>query len=99
MLLCLVVALAGLALAMAVARQHQLNAAADLASVAAASQLQHGENACAVARRTVLENHAKIQSCEVRGEDVVVSVSDVLHLPFDLRARLVAEARAGPAYE
>lgn len=98
-LMCLVVALAGSGLTFAVARQHQLSAAADLASLSAAKRLQQGGDACATARRTVRENDARIQSCQVRGQDVVVSVTDVLHLPFDLQARLVAEARAGPAYE
>lgn len=93
----LVVLWAGSVLALGIARQHQLDAAADLASLAGASRLQHGGDACAAARRVARANHvANAVSCTTDGADVVVTVHDVLSLPFDLRARLESTARAGP---
>ena len=70
--------------------------AADLAALAAATAIQHGDDACAAASRFARLNDATLARCRVADEVVDVAV--------EVRARVVgrtvvlgADARAGPA--
>lgn len=96
MLALMQVALLGLVVGAAVARQHRLDAAADLASLAAAAALRAGGTPCAAGSRTAGANHARLVRCRVDGRDVVVMVVDRLVLPFGIRLRISSTARAGP---
>jgi secretion/DNA translocation related TadE-like protein len=70
--------------------------AADLAALAGADALQVDGDACAAAARITDRNGATLESCEIAGEDVTVTVRvdgpRWLGQPGDP----VAEARAGP---
>ncbi|HET7172971.1 MAG TPA: Rv3654c family TadE-like protein [Nocardioidaceae bacterium] len=90
------VALLGVVVGAAVARQHRLDAGADLASLAAAAALQAGGAPCVAGRRTAEANHATLVRCLVDGRDVVVVVVDRLELPFGIRLKIRSTARAGP---
>jgi secretion/DNA translocation related TadE-like protein len=83
-------------LGMAAARQHQVDAAADLAALSAAARLQHGGDACAAAQHVAVANRADLTRCRVAGGDVVVAVSQRLFLPFGLHVQISGRARAGP---
>ncbi|MGI8578408.1 MAG: Rv3654c family TadE-like protein [Nocardioidaceae bacterium] len=96
MFTCLAVGWVSIIAAMAVARQHQLDASADLASLSGASHLQHGHDACQAVARTAAANQVALTECRVQGEDVFVVVESTLKLPAGQRLRLVATARAGP---
>ncbi|MBA2773276.1 MAG: flp pilus-assembly TadE/G-like family protein [Nocardioidaceae bacterium] len=85
-----------LLVAAAVARQHHLDAAADLAALSGAAQLQRGGEACATARRIAGDNDADVLSCTINGDDLLLEVVDVVDLPAGLDIRIVAQARAGP---
>jgi secretion/DNA translocation related TadE-like protein len=72
-------------------------AAADLSALAGAAELQEGEDACGAAGRIAGANHARLTSCRVEGQEVVVVEVMVagprwLGQDDDLSAR----ARAGP---
>jgi secretion/DNA translocation related TadE-like protein len=71
-------------------------AAADLAALAGASAVQHGEDACAAAGAVARANHARLSACTVRGEDVVVTTSRPLHSLGGWSATVTGTARAGP---
>jgi secretion/DNA translocation related TadE-like protein len=102
----LVVALAGVVLLAAVATaalgrllvdQRRAAAAADLAALAGATALQHGEDGCAAARRTAAANGADLTGCVPSGQRIEVSAA--LDSPT-LLGRIVqvrVEAAAGPA--
>jgi secretion/DNA translocation related TadE-like protein len=79
-----------------VADQHRLDDAADLSSLSAAAELQHGGPACTVAAEIASHNGAGLHRCRVDGDDVVVTVERGLSLPFGVRGRLTSTARAGP---
>lgn len=96
MLLLSTVAGVGLVLGFAVARQHQVEAAADLTALSAASRLQHGGDACATAGRVARANRVELHSCRVAGSDVLVVVRTRLDLPFGLSPVVSGAARAGP---
>ena len=49
---------------------------------------------CAVGRRAAAENDAQLESCAVEGDDIVVTVSVPLRLPF--MSRVSQRSRAGP---
>ena len=91
------VAWAALLVAMAVARQHQLDGAADLAALSGAQALQRGQDGCAEASRVAAANNAGVTACDVVGEDVLLRVADRLELPFGLDLRIQIRARAGPS--
>ena len=101
--LCLMLALAALAGAVSaagsVAVQHaQATTAADLAALAAADVLQHAGTsvqACWAARRLAALNGAGIETCQVHGTVVEVTVGLRRAAIGALRVR--ASARAGPA--
>ena len=82
--------------AAATARQHRLDAAADLSAVSAAGDLARGESACATAARVASANGAVLSTCTVDGTDVVVAVTDRIQLPLGIVETLVSRARAGP---
>ena len=93
---CLVVGWVAIALAAAVAAQHHVDASADLTAVSAAASLQQGHDPCAEARRVATANEVRLSRCQVAGEDVVVTVSDRVHLAFGLHPTIIGRARAGP---
>ncbi len=83
-------------LAVAVARQHQVDGAADLVSLSAAAERQRGGEPCALATRVALANKVSLAGCSVEGTDVVVQVTDTLQLPLGLTVSVTSSARAGP---
>jgi len=93
---CLSLGWLALLAAAAVARQHHLDGAADLAALSGAAQLQRGGEACATARTIAADNDADVLSCTIDGDDLVLEVVDVVSLPVGLDVRIVAHARAGP---
>ena len=70
--------------------------AADLAALAAAVDLQEGADACAAASRIAGANHARLSSCTVQGEEVVVVVTVAGPRWLGQTSDLSARARAGP---
>lgn len=94
---CLTLGWLTLVVASAVARQHHLDGAADLAALSGAARLQRGGEACFAARTIATDNDADVLSCAIDGDDLVVEVTDVVNLPMGLDIRIVAQARAGPA--
>ena len=70
--------------------------AADLAALAGAAGLQQGEGACAAASRIAGANDARVASCVVEGEVVVVGVKVPGPRWLGQGADLSARARAGP---
>ena len=88
---------AGMLIAAAAARQHHVDGAADVVAVSAASRLQRGDNACAVALDFASRNDVVLRSCRVDGTDVVIAVTDWVSLGFGIRRDLVGKARAGPS--
>ena len=84
---------AGAYLGSVVVARHRAQAAADLAALAAAAWLPHGnESACARAASIAGEMRVGTTRCEVQGLDVVVTVQ--VAVAFGGTAR--AAARAGP---
>jgi secretion/DNA translocation related TadE-like protein len=71
-------------------------AAADLSALAGAAELQEGENACVAARRVSGANHARLTSCRVQGEEVMVEVMVTGPRWLGQDEDLSASARAGP---
>ena len=71
--------------------------AADLAALAAATAVQHGEDACSEAARVARLNHAALVGCSVRGEVVAVEVEVSARVLLGHQVVLRASARAGPA--
>ncbi len=94
-ILLLVGSLAAL-LAGVVARQHQVDAAADLAALSAAAVRQRGQPACAAAAEIAADNSVELMRCRTEGEDVVVEVRADLALPLGMAVALHGIARAGP---
>ncbi|MEJ7628890.1 MAG: Rv3654c family TadE-like protein [Nocardioidaceae bacterium] len=92
----LLVAEVGLVLGFAQARQHQVDSAADLVSLSAATRLQHGGNPCQSAARAAAANHVALTICRATRGDVVVGVRARLDLPFGLHPWVSASSRAGP---
>jgi secretion/DNA translocation related TadE-like protein len=70
--------------------------AADATALSAASAYWSGgaSDPCAVGRRAAAENDAQLESCAVEGDDIVVTVSVPLRLPF--MSRVSQRSRAGP---
>lgn len=86
-----------LLLAVAVARQHHLDGAADLVALSAARTVQDGGDGCVEADRMARINHVTLAQCVREGEDVVVQVVDSVTLPVGWTVRLEGRARAGPS--
>ncbi len=80
--------------------RHRAAAAADLAALGAATRLSHGtEHACETAALVTRRMTADLRSCQVRGWDVLVTVTVAAGLPLsDLggAGAGTARARAGP---
>ena len=70
--------------------------AADLSALAGATDLQEGADACGTAARIAGVNHARLTSCVVQGEEVVVEVTVTGPRWLGQEADLSARARAGP---
>ncbi|MBV9315077.1 MAG: flp pilus-assembly TadE/G-like family protein [Pseudonocardia sp.] len=95
-----VVALAvvGLQLATATAGRHRAEAAADLASLAAASHAADGESvACAYAARISAEMAGRLVSCRLSGWEVTVEVAVLTSSLMSEGGEMHGKARAGPA--
>lgn len=74
--------------------KHQANAVATAAALSGASALQRMEpNACEFATRTVTSSRATLKSCVSTADEVSVSVTVPLNIPF--ASSLEASARAG----
>lgn len=86
----------GLVLSFAAARQHQVDAAADLVALSAAASLQRGVDPCSSAARVASANHVVLHGCRVTQGDVVIAVRAQVALPFGLHPWISARARAGP---
>lgn len=86
--------IAGGAVALVVAHR-KAQAAADLAALAGATDLQAGRDACAGAGRIAEANGALVASCTTDGVEVRVTVL-MRTSPFLGRRELRALARAGP---
>jgi secretion/DNA translocation related TadE-like protein len=71
-------------------------AAADLAALAAATELRHGGDSCGRASQIARANGAGLRSCTVQGEAVVVEVTVTGPRWLSQRGDLSARARAGP---
>jgi len=92
-----VIGAAGLLMTLVAAAQHQVESAADLAAVSAATHIGDGEQAaCAAAARVASSMHARVTSCRVDGLGVAVDVASTVRIPAR-RVVLTASARAGPA--
>jgi secretion/DNA translocation related TadE-like protein len=96
MLVLVLVGGVGLVLGFAAARQHQVDAAADLVALSAASSLQRDAHPCVTAARVATANRVVLQRCQVIEEDVVVAVRAPVEFPFDLHGWVSGQARAGP---
>ncbi|MBV9832466.1 MAG: hypothetical protein JOZ82_12815 [Marmoricola sp.] len=81
-----------------VAAHRAAQAAADLASLAAAGALQDGRDACAVAAAVATDNRALLRGCDVQDWSVSVVVVSAARLPIG-RVELPARSRAGPVSE
>jgi len=84
----------------AAAARHRVQAAADLAALAAAGALVEGAEAgCAGADALVRRMNSRMRDCDVAGWDVLVTVEQEMPLgPFGVRS-VRAVARAGPVGE
>lgn len=78
-----------------VVSHRKAQAAADLAALAGAADLQAGRDACSAARVIAAANGAVVENCSVRGTEVTVAV--VVRAPGAVGSQeLRARARAGP---
>ena len=88
---------AALGVVSAMVSAHRIaQSAADLSALAGAAGLQDGEDACAAASRIAGANDARLSSCVVQGEEVVVEVTVAGPRWLGQDADLSARARAGP---
>jgi secretion/DNA translocation related TadE-like protein len=87
-----VLCLATLSLGAALVARHRAETAADLAALAAASQVQQGAPGCPAAEAIARRNGAVLVRCTVEGTGVTITVS-----VRRLRFAASATARAGPA--
>lgn len=88
----------GVELGAAVVARHRIEAAADLAALAAAGHAVDGEPvACAYGERVAEAMHTVVVGCQVVGEEVFVEVSARVQVPPVASADVRARARAGPA--
>jgi len=74
----------------------RVSRAADLAALAAATAVQHGDDACAAAARFARLNESVLDGCRVQGEVVDVRVRMTAEVLLGRQVVLRAEARAGP---
>lgn len=91
-----VIGAVGLLMTLVAAAQHQVESAADLAAVSAATHVVDGEQAtCDAAARVAASMHARLTSCRIDGLDVSIRVASTVTIPAR-RLILTASARAGP---
>jgi secretion/DNA translocation related TadE-like protein len=96
--LALVAALAGMARGAAVVARHQVEAAADLAALAASGRAAHGfGDGCAVAGEVAAANGARLAECRLTGPLADVTAEKTLTAGRLGRHRVAARARADPA--
>jgi secretion/DNA translocation related TadE-like protein len=89
---------AGMARGVAVVARHQVEAAADLAALAAASRAAAGfGDGCAVAGRIAAANGARLAACRLSGPLAEVTAEKTLTAGRLGRYHVVARARADPA--
>lgn len=94
----LVITVCGVYVGSAVIARHRVQAAADLASLAAAARISHGaETACAQASVVARAMDTSVTQCVVDGLDVVVTVEAAVALGRFGIGQARAAARAGPA--
>lgn len=87
----------GLLMTLVAAAQHQVESAADLAAVSAATHVADGEPAaCAAAGRVASSMHTRVTSCRLDGLDVTIDVAATVKTPVRSIV-LTGSARAGPA--
>jgi secretion/DNA translocation related TadE-like protein len=92
-----VIGTVGLLVTLVAAAQHQVESAADLAAVSAATHIGEGQPvACAAASRVASSMRARVTSCRLDGFDVAVEVASTVSIPSRTLV-LTASARAGPA--
>lgn len=78
-----------------VAKHRHVSNAADLAALAAASALQQGNEACAMAATIAERNDVRLESCVVEGQQVVVQVVASLNVA-GRKYPLQGRSTAGP---
>jgi secretion/DNA translocation related TadE-like protein len=89
--------------ALAVLARHRAEAGADLAAVAAASQIGVSDKSCVLAMRIAVRNGARLRACRLdvapdgRSGTVVVTVTVSVRLPILGAQQVRATARAGRA--
>jgi secretion/DNA translocation related TadE-like protein len=94
----LLVGVAGVVKGAAVLTRHQVESAADLAALAAATRLAGGlSDGCQVAGRIVAANGAELVQCRLMGWWAEVTAQKTLAAGRLGSYRVVAGARAGPA--
>jgi secretion/DNA translocation related TadE-like protein len=89
------VTLGGAVLGRVAVDERRADAAADLAALAGATELQYGRAGCPAARRTAAENDAILTRCVERDDTITVTVV----VPAELLGRSVqlrGTAKAGP---
>ena len=79
-----------------VADQRRVEAAADLAALAAGGAVQAGRDGCAAARETAGRNGGSLRRCALDGDVATVEVGRDSRLVLGRRLALVGRARAGP---
>jgi secretion/DNA translocation related TadE-like protein len=96
MTVCAAFAIVIAAAAVATARQHAVDSAADLAALSGAAAIQHSADGCAAAELAARSNRARLRACHVKGDDIALEVDAQVTL-LGLRFRLNSESHAGPA--
>lgn len=71
-------------------------ASADLAALAGAAAMQHGQPGCAAARSIAEANRARLLACRPQGKVITLTVAVEVDAAFGSRLTLRGRARAGP---
>lgn len=80
----------------AVSTRRRVAAAADLAALAGAAELQRGGDGCTAAAALAARNDATLSSCRVAGPGLQVTVQAETATLFGRSLTVTARARAGP---
>lgn len=80
----------------ALVERRQAQSAADLAAVAGATALQHGEDGCGRAAAIAERNEADLVGCSVSGRRITLRVRRHVEVPVLGDVPVTARARAGP---
>lgn len=81
----------------ALGTRRRVAAAADLAALAGAAAIQHGEDGCSAASSITARNGAVLDSCVVQGTHVLVRAHAETAPLLGRTLTVSARARAGPA--